>query len=222
VGIQRKQRQQALKLNTIKHVLAGQLSLLGDRERRRVMLDGASWVEHRPRWISDDKKLMLLLTAVAAWEQRTRWMYDRRVLEPRLTAEYPVLAHAPVLRLREIGEMLSAEYGVPYDSAWLNLYRDHNDSTAWHADKPCRREECVVPVLSVGETRRFLIRPKSGGSSTAFVVKGGDLIVMGGRCQRDWVHCVPKEKSPARARISINFASTLQGVFDPINSGDRS
>lgn len=82
---------------------------------------------------------------------------------------------------------LSDAYGAPHDRAWLNLYRDHNDSTAWHVDKPCR--------------------PKAGGRSTAFIVHSADLIVMGGRCQRDWVHCVPKESRPAVARVSINFAS---------------
>ncbi len=103
---------------------------------------------------------------------------------------------------------------MPYDSVWMNLYRDENDSTAWHADKPCRSEECIVPVLSLGETRRFLMRQRLGGRSTTFIVKSGDLIVMGGRCQRDWVHSVPKETSSARARISINFASTSQAISD--------
>lgn len=98
---------------------------------------------------------------------------------------------------------------MPFDSAWLNWYRNEQESTAWHGDRG-RSEECIVPVLSLGETRRFLIRPKAGGRSTTFVVESGDLIVMGGRCQRDWEHAVPKETAPARGRISINFASSTQ------------
>jgi len=188
------------------------LDIRGQDRRRRVALDEGSWVEHIPRWLSDDQELFVTLAKVAAWEQRTRWMFDRDVIEPRLTAEYPVLAEAPVSRLREIGVLLSTEFGVPYDRAWLNLYRDHNDSTSWHADRPCVREECVVPVLSLGETRRFLIRPKAGGRSTTFVAESGDLIVMGGRCQRDWVHSVPKEKAAAGPRISVNFASATQAT----------
>ncbi len=176
-------------------------------ERSRIMLDATSWVEHVPSWAPDEDALLSVLLNVAGWEQRQRWMYDKMVVEPRLTAEYPVLAKTPVSSLRAMGERLSSEYGVVYDRAWLNLYRDHNDSTAWHADKLGRREECVVPVLSLGETRRFLMRPIAGGRSLTFLVKGGDLLVMGGSCQRDWVHCVPKENGPAEARISVNFAS---------------
>jgi alkylated DNA repair dioxygenase AlkB len=67
-----------------------------------------------------------------------------------------------------------------------------------------------VPVLSLGATRRFLIRPESGGPSTVFTPASGDLIVMGGRCQRDWRHCVPKQKSPAGPRSSLNFNSRRQ------------
>jgi len=207
-------------MSKTKPILRGQLSFLGDvpRERRRVALDAASWVEHVPRWLTDDKALFDTLAHVAGWEQRTRWMFERHVVEPRLTAEYPVLAKAPG-PLRDIGARLSRELAVPYDSAWLNWYRDHNESTSWHGDRG-RRDECIVPVLSLGETRRFLLRPKKGGRSLTFVVESGDLIVMGGRCQRDWVHCVPKETQPALGRISVNFASTTQAAahFRPPDS----
>jgi alkylated DNA repair dioxygenase AlkB len=138
-------------------------------------------------------------------------MYTRKVEEPRLTAEYPLLEAAPDPLLRAIGSALSRRYGVLYDSAWLNLYRDQRDSTAWHADRG-RLERCVVPVLSLGETRRFALRPKSGGASTVFVAEGGDLLVMGGFCQRDWVHCVPKETARAGLRISVNFGSSEQST----------
>jgi alkylated DNA repair dioxygenase AlkB len=136
-------------------------------------------------------------------------MYEGLVDEPRLTAEVPVLSQAPIQALRDIGAALSAQYGVTFDGLWLNLYRDHRDSTSWHADSHARkRPECVVPVLSLGATRRFLVRPREGGRSISFTVAGGDLIAMGGRCQRDWLHCVPKETQRAGTRISVNFKSS--------------
>jgi alkylated DNA repair dioxygenase AlkB len=64
----------------------------------------------------------------------------------------------------------------------------------------------VIPVLSLGATRRFLIRREGGGPSTPVVTHGGDLVVMGGRCQKDYVHSVPKQKQPAGARLSLNFS----------------
>ena len=164
-----------------------------------------------PAWLSRNEVLLDSLAGIDGWEQRKRWMFTQLVEEPRLTAEYPVLSRAPDPLLREIGSALSRHYGLPYDSAWMNLYRDHRDGTSWHADKP-KRAQSIVPVLSLGETRRFLIRPRDGGPSTAFIAAGGDLIVMRGRCQRDWVHCVPKEARPAGMRISVNFASSLQAT----------
>lgn len=93
----------------------------------------------------------------------------------------------------------------------MNLYRDHDDGTGWHADRPANRPgTAIVPVLSPGATRRFLIRPVSGGHSTVLSPAGGDLIVMGGRCQKDCRHCVPKQKTPAGPRSSLNFTSTRQ------------
>jgi len=68
----------------------------------------------------------------------------------------------------------------------------------------------IVPVLSLGAPRRFLVRPFGGGPSTVFTPAGGDLIIMKGRCQRDWQHCVPKQKALAGPRMSLNFSSVTQ------------
>ena len=100
---------------------------------------------------------------------------------------------------------------MPYDRIWMNWYRDHQDGTGWHADRPAHKTPtAIVPVLSLGAPRRFLLRPSGGGPSTVFTPAGGDLIIMRGRCQRDWQHCVPKQKASARARMSLNFSSITQ------------
>jgi len=176
----------------------------------RVQLDAHSWVEHVPGWLVGADALFRELLEEAAWEQRWRRMYDKRVQEPRLTAEYHDLGAAPRM-LRHVAEALTTHYGVTYDRLWINLYRTHRDSTGWHGDgASARRRECVVPVLSLGTPRRFLIRPTSGGPSRTFRPLAGDLVVMGGRCQVDWRHCVPKEVGPSGPRISVNFAATSQ------------
>jgi alkylated DNA repair dioxygenase AlkB len=178
-----------------------------------ISLDETSWIDQIPGWLPqpDADDLLAKLIANAAWEQRDRWMVNRRVLEPRLTAEYHDLADAPDTRLADIAERLSTTYGVRYDGLWINFYRDHRDSTGWHGDWPtCKRPECVVPVLSLGAPRRFLIKPRQGGRSTGFTPLSGDLIVMGGRAQRDWLHSVPKQAKPTAPRISVNFSSRYQ------------
>jgi alkylated DNA repair dioxygenase AlkB len=180
---------------------------------RRIELDRTSWVEHCSGWLSRNEELLEALAEHAGWEQRNRWMFTKWVVEPRLTAEYPKLSDVPVPLLQEIAALLSEHYLVSYDSAWLNLYRDHRDSTSWHADRNIKRADSIVPVLSLGDTRRFVIRPRDGGPSTVFRAEGGDLIVMGGQCQKDWVHCVPKETRRANMRISVNFGSSEQGTY---------
>lgn len=104
----------------------------------------------------------------------------------------------------------------------VNLYRHHRDSTGWHGDgASTRRLESVVPVLSLGAPRRFLVRPKDGGASRTFRPVAGDLVVMGGRCQQDWRHSVPKEAMPTGARISVNFAASSQARPDAAARRDR-
>ncbi|HKC50932.1 MAG TPA: alpha-ketoglutarate-dependent dioxygenase AlkB [Myxococcota bacterium] len=178
---------------------------------RRRALDPTSWVEVVPGWLPDADALFAHLLESVAWQQRERRMYEKLLPEPRLTAEIGDLARAPHPSLRDAAEALSTQYGVRYDHLWLNLYRDGRDSTAWHGDRiSCRREECVVPVLTLGATRRFLLKPRRGGTSLVFKPAAGDLVVMGGRCQRDWVHSVPKAADVVGARISINFQSSEQ------------
>jgi alkylated DNA repair dioxygenase AlkB len=176
----------------------------------RIELDGTSWVDHVQDWLAGDGELMEALMKQASWEQRSRWMYTRMVQEPRLTAEYPVIADAPQPVLHYLTEVLSAHYGQPYTRLWMNWYRDNHDGTGWHADRPANRlDETVIPVLSLGATRRFLIRPEGGGPSTTIVAHGGDLVVMGGRCQKDFQHSVPKQRQHAGARLSLNFSTAI-------------
>jgi alkylated DNA repair dioxygenase AlkB len=177
----------------------------------RIALDATSWVEMHRGWLAGaDAVFEPMLTAVR-WLQHDRRMFDRIVLEPRMTAEVRSLADAPHASLVEAARALSVRYGVEYDHLWLNLYRDGRDSTAWHGDHlSCRRDECIVPVLTLGATRRFLLKPRSGGRSLVLRPAAGDLVVMGGRCQRDWVHSVPKTAEGCGARISVNFQSSEQ------------
>jgi hypothetical protein len=109
--------------------------------------------------------------ATARWEQRYRYIYARRVTEPRLTAEYEDISAAPQQLLHVITATLAWHYGVAYRYLWLNLYRTHRDSTSWHGDPIGKiQETSIVPVLSLGATRRFLIKPAQGGQSVSLAV----------------------------------------------------
>ncbi len=107
---------------------------------------------------------------------------------------------------------LADRYQRDFDGGWAALYRDGSDSVAWHGDSIGRfRGDAVVAVLSVGAERRFGLRPdpkRSRGerSNYAWRLGSGDMVVMGGACQRDWQHAVPK-MATAGPRISIQFRS---------------
>jgi alkylated DNA repair dioxygenase AlkB len=192
---------------------AGEPLISQSTSARRVRLDDQSWVEHVPGWLSGNDAVFVELLSLEGWEQRKRWMFNRLLDEPRLTTEFRDIEDAPAPILKSMCTALSARYGVGYDQLWLNLYRNHHDSTSWHGDWPsCKRTHCIVPVLSLGAPRRFLLKPRKGGPRMVLEPAGGDLIVMGGRCQLDWRHSIPKQAKPAGPRISVNFQSTSQMV----------
>jgi alkylated DNA repair dioxygenase AlkB len=176
-------------------------------ELRRIHLDERSWVDHAPGWVRGSDALFEQILASRDWAQRTRRMYEGRVLEPRLTAPWSLGSRAPLEPgvLEEMRLSLSRRYGVEFDSVGFNLYRDGRDSVAWHSDKiRASIAEPVVVLVSLGEPRRFLLRPKGGGRSTRFDLGRGDLLVTGGKAQREWEHSVPKV-ARAGPRISLAF-----------------
>ncbi len=173
----------------------------------RIALDARSWIDVAPGWVDGSDRLFEEVLRSRRWEQRTRWMYDGRVREPRLTAPWSVGSGVPLepAILDEIRLCLSARYGVLFDSAGFNLYRDGRDSVAWHGDR-IRKEipDPVIALVSLGEPRNFLLRPRGGGRSLPLSLGRGDLLVTGGATHREWEHCVPKV-ARAGPRISVAF-----------------
>jgi alkylated DNA repair dioxygenase AlkB len=183
----------------------------------RVDLDETSWVDHAPGWVSGSDALFAELVDGAPWQQRSRRMYDKTVLEPRLTAWWQASSGGPLepAILERMRSVLSARYGVELDSMGLNLYRDGQDSVAWHGDRIAKEiAEPVVAIVSVGEARPFLLRPRRGGPSLTFHLGRGDLVVTGGACQRRWLHSVPKV-ARAGPRISITFRHGMDALAYP-------
>jgi alkylated DNA repair dioxygenase AlkB len=138
------------------------------------------------------------------WRRETREMYDRLVDVPRLTATLPEDGPLPPL-VEQVRRVLSARYGTAFEHVTLGYYRHGGDSVAWHGDQVARKmDQALVATVSLGAPRRFLLRPAGGGPSLAFSLGWGDLIVMGGSCQRTWQHCVPKV-AHAAPRMAVMF-----------------
>ncbi|MDQ3953158.1 MAG: alpha-ketoglutarate-dependent dioxygenase AlkB [Actinomycetota bacterium] len=177
----------------------------------RIYLDPAAWVDYAPEWVSGSDELFAQVLEDRDWGQRSRRMYDDRVVEPRLTAPWNARSgeelKPPILE--DVRVALSEHYGIEFDSVGFNLYRDGRDSVAWHGDRIKKEiEEPLVALVSLGEPRRFLLRPKGGGKSRAFMLGRGDLLVTGGKTQRTWEHSVPKV-AQAGPRISLAYRHGL-------------
>ena len=165
-------------------------------------LGSGAWYDVVPGWVTGADELFARIHEAAPWTSRERPMYDRTVVEPRLTTGAWDDPPDPVPAM---AEALSARYGLDLRVVSANLYRDGRDSVAWHGDRVGRRRrETVVAIVSLGSPRRFLLRPKTGGRSLRLTPAAGDLVVLGGTCQRTWEHSVPKCAS-AGPRISLMF-----------------
>ena len=183
---------------------------LAPQVERTALSDGA-WVDVLREWIAGADPLFERLYLGVSWRAERRKMYERVVDVPRLVAFYGEGSDLPDPALTAIRRALDEHYrhelGEPFATVGLCLYRDGNDSVAWHGDTIGRgsAEDTVVGIVSLGERRRLLLRPRGGGPALRFDVGRGDLLVMGGSCQRTWEHSVPKSARSIGPRISIQF-----------------
>ena len=199
----------------------GQRSLFGSlepeydhdfRDLTRLDLDDRTWVDLAPGWLQGSDRIYDELAAELPFRQRTGVkMYDQVVDEPRLSAWWSLATGQPepMPILREMRLLLADRYGEPFDSIGFNLYRDGRDSVAWHGDRHRHVvTNPVIAIVSVGSPRPLRLRPRGGGSSLSWDLGNGDLFVMGGACQHEWEHTVPKVRVTRGPRLSITFRST--------------
>ena len=185
---------------------------------RRTMLgardgEGTAWIDVRPGWLTGADELFSRLARDVPWHAERRQMYDNEVDVPRLLSFFDENDQLPDPVLGQARSALSAHYerelGEPFRTAGLCLYRDGRDSVAWHGDTIGRGscEDTMVAIISVGTPRALLLRPRGGGAGRTIrqVLGHGDLLVMGGSCQRTWEHAIPKTARPVGPRISIQF-----------------
>ena len=184
------------------------LADLGSSTRHR--LTRGAWVDVRRDWASGADEVLARLVADVPWRAERRQMYDRVVDVPRLVHTYGDAEPLPHPLLDDAREVLTAHYlpelGEPFVTAGCCYYRDGRDSVAWHGDTigRGRTQDTLVAIVSFGDPRQLRLRPRGGGDSLTFEMGHGDLLVMGGSCQRTWEHAVPKV-AHAGPRISVQF-----------------
>lgn len=180
-----------------------------DREfsgMRRIQLSDDAWIDRQPGWATDPDDLFVTTLEALDWKEGVERIRGQEIPRPRLVAKFDRDDLPPGLEvIGDMSEALSRRYEVALDRITCNLYRDGSDSVAWHGDRIARNlPEATVAILSLGEPRPFRVRPKGGGSSMGWAAGRGDLIVMGGSCQRTHDHSIPK-MATAGPRIAVMF-----------------
>jgi alkylated DNA repair dioxygenase AlkB len=197
----------------------------------RTWLDDTSWVDVHRGWIQHPDQVYEDVVASTAWRQGRIFRYERWIDEPRLGASRRVgdpNAH-PVLV--EAHRQLQRHYRVNFDGFALAYYRDGRDSVAFHRDREMRwLDDTIIGVLTLGAARPWHLRPRANrydheaparGATHDFHPAGGDLLVLGGRCQADWEHAVPKVHGRIGGRVSVQWRYTSRQGRPQIGAGYR-
>ena len=178
---------------------------------RRTTLSRGAWVDVLPGWFEGADQVFADLVADVPWRAERRPMYDAVVDVPRLVHTYGIGDALPHPALLEARAALSAHYrpelGEPFVTAGCCYYRDGRDSVAWHGDNlgRGRAQDTMVAIVSFGSPRKLCLRPVGGHTEVTHALGHGDLIVMGGSCQRTWEHAIPKTARPVGPRVSLQF-----------------
>lgn len=174
---------------------------------------------------ADATSMARILMKELAWQEEYVLIAGRRIPVPRLVCwygdpgahyTYSGAAHAPlpwtptVGHLRERIEILTHH---SFNSVLANLYRDGNDSMGWHADKEKELgRNPFIASLSLGAERLFKLRHTKTGEGLDLTLSHGSLLLMGGRLQHAWRHCVPKMKHIGGSRINLTFRRIYERV----------
>ncbi|MCO5303672.1 MAG: alpha-ketoglutarate-dependent dioxygenase AlkB [Phycicoccus sp.] len=186
------------------------LGRVGEGMTRRHLTHGA-WLDVRPGWLTAGDRLLEDLVHEVPWQAERRQMYDSVVDVPRLTRFYAEGEPLPRPILAQARDALSAHYagelGEPFTTAGMCLYRDGRDSVAWHGDRigRSREQDTMIAIVSLGADRPLSLRPRDGGASIKVAAGHGDLVVMGGSCQRTWDHAILKTSAVVGPRMSVQF-----------------
>jgi alkylated DNA repair dioxygenase AlkB len=188
----------------------------------QIKLGEGAWLEWWPQFLAPaERPSAPALAAELPLRTDTFAMFGRRVAVPRLIAwhgdpecryRYSGQTYEPapwtpgLARLRAI---LCARTGVAWNAVLANYYRDGNDSVGWHADDERELgptpEDIAIASLSLGATRRFVMRHRARGTRRVIDLCDGSLLVMRGTTQKHWRHALPKTAAHVAPRLNLTF-----------------
>lgn len=189
------------------------------------LADGAELVLIRQFYThAESDELYAKLLTELDWQEEDIFIFDHWVKVPRLMGwygdpdayyEYSGVIYTPLpwtYDLQRIREKVEQRSQCTFNSVLANLYRDGGDSMGCHSDDETELGlNPVIASLSLGEERLFKMRHKKGKQTIDINLQHGDLLVMGGTCQRFWMHSIPKTKKLKASRINLTFRKVLTG-----------
>ncbi len=191
----------------------------------RILLESGAWLDYEPAWLpsQDAHEVLATLRDEMAWEQREIVLFGRRVLQPRLIAWAGELGYrysGQTLEPRPFTPMMqkllarvNQRCGTPFNHVLANRYRSGDDSMGLHADdEPELGPDPLVAIVSLGVTRRLVIKPRMRQRRERHDqdLGHGALLIMGGTCQRHYVHGLPRQAGAEGERISLTFRRLLR------------
>ena len=167
----------------------------------------------------ESDQLLSELYGSIRWQQEFIQIYSKSIPIPRLTAwhgdegtqyTYSNITMTPqpwTLPLLEIKRKIEPLSGIQFNSVLLNLYRDGQDSVAWHSDdEPELGINPVIGSVSFGGSRRFVLKHRHNTQLKQDIeLTHGDFLLMKGTTQHFWRHQIPKTKKPVDPRINLTF-----------------
>lgn len=175
----------------------------------QLVEDAEGGIRYWPRFVdgAEASTWFEALRTNAQWTHLQRPMYDRIVDVPRLLASYRTDGLPAGLPLHSMLTAVQEKVPAPYNSVGLNFYRDGNDSVAMHNDKlPTLAGAHPIALLSLGDTRRMLLRAKAADrTSIAVDLEPGSLLCMSHASQLTHEHGIPKTRRAQGPRISAVF-----------------
>lgn len=200
-------------------------SLAAYNYRMRTPLTTESWVDFHEHWLSpsESEPLFERLQSQVAFEQRSVTIFGKVVAQPRLIGWCGTVAYrysgltlppraAPEC-LTTVLHRVNQAANTEFNHLLLNLYRNGDDSMGMHADDEAELgSDPTVATLTLGATRKFLLKARHGGHRLEYALGDGSLLIMGGRCQAEYVHGVPKTRAAVSPRLSITFRRIVAPV----------
>ncbi len=174
-------------------------------------------------FVPEADALLAALLAETPWERHVFKLYGKALPMPRQIAwfgerpyGYSGLVHPPAPwppALAALLPKLTAACGQPFNGALLNRYDSGQDSMGWHTDDDHAPQALGgLASLSLGATRRLLVRPRGGGPSTPIDLPHGSLLWMSAESQRLTQHALPKTARAVGARVNVTWRWVGEGV----------